>query len=204
MSELEYRTAEVVGVSYPKRQIELIVMPYETPTVVNTPTRTYTEVVSRGAYDGVEKRGNRIRVNRDHNLARTCGRATALHPSRAEGLVAELYISRTELGEETLTLADEGILDASAGFALLRDEQTGRVKPGAEVWETRSRRRLNHLWLGHIALTPDPAYETATVLAVRDTTPDSAVATPNLERLELDTLRQRLADIDRRYAVGQR
>ena len=39
--------------------------------------------------------------------------------------------------------------------------------PGGEVWETRSRRRLTKAWLGHIAMVPDPAYETANVLAVR-------------------------------------
>jgi len=199
---IEYRSAEVVGVSYPKRQIELIVMPYETPATVYHQGRMVTEIVTRGAYGtGIAGRKD-IRVNRDHDVSRTCGRAIKFHPSRDDGLVAELQISRTTLGEETLTLADEGLLDASAGFALQIDKETRKVKQNAEVWESRDRRRLNHLWLGHIALTPEPAYETAAVLAVRNSEAGvlAAASRPNMERLELDRLRELAADLNRRYA----
>jgi phage head maturation protease len=198
--ELEYRSAELAGVSYPDRTIELVVMPYEVEATVPYHGRLITEICSRGAWDGVESRVGRIRVNRDHQITRTCGRSVAFHPSRREGLVAELRISKTELGEETLALADDGVLDASAGFALMHDRQTGKVKPGAEVWETRSRRRLNHLYLDHIALTPDPAYETANVLAVRAQDPEAtATVMPNRERLKIRELQELYASIDSRY-----
>jgi len=178
---LEYRAATQLGVSFPKRTIELVVMPYEQEAFVAYQDRMVTEVVSAGAFDGIERRANRIRVNRDHDLTRTVGRAIALHPSRIEGLVAELRISSTPLGDETLQLADDEILDASAGFLPM---------PGGEVWETRSRRRLNKCWLGHIAMTPDPAYLGANVLAVRsaDERPPAG-STPNL-----DTVRAWLAE----------
>jgi phage head maturation protease len=58
-----------------------------------------------------------------------------------------------------LALAADDCLDASAGF---------RVLPGGETWEGRSRRRIVKAWLDHIALTPDPAYTDARVLAVRN------------------------------------
>jgi len=197
--ELEYRSSQVASVSFPDRIIELIVMPYEHETVVPYHGRMVTEICSRGAYDGIESRNDRVRVNRDHDLGRTCGRAIAFHPSRAEGLVAELKISKTDVGEETLVLADDGVLDGSAGFALLRDA-AGRMVPGAETWETRSRRRLNKLFLGHIALVPDPAYASATVLAVRgQQAPGPVTPTPNLDRLELERLRAAYAAIDARY-----
>src|SRR5262245_2308847 len=109
------RAAEVVGVSYPKREIDLIVIPYDTETTVRYQGRRMVETIARGAFDGIERRANRVRVNRDHLLERTVGRATAFHPSRDEGLVAELRIARTPLGDETLELAEEGCLDASAG-----------------------------------------------------------------------------------------
>ena len=157
-TELRYRSAEQIGVSYPDRTIELIVMPYEKETVVAHQGRMVTEVCARGAFDGIERRANRIRVNRDHDVKRTCGRAVMFYPQRPEGLVAKVRIAQTELGDETLTLADEEMLDASAGFLPM---------PGGEKWETRSRCRLTKCWLGHIAMTPDPAYETARVLAVR-------------------------------------
>lgn len=198
---LEFRAAQQIGVSFPRRTIELIVMPYESETLVHERNRTYREVVSRGAFDGIERRANTIRVNRDHDVRRLVGKAVNLHPSRQEGLVAELRISKTDLGDETLTLADDEVLDASAGFALLLDDN-GRVKQGAEVWENRSRRRLNHLWLGHIALVPEPAYADARVLAVRHQDVSAAAnATPNLDALEVRRLRQEYAALDARYSL---
>jgi HK97 family phage prohead protease len=183
--ELWFRAAQQVGVSFPDRTIELIVMPYETETLVQHKGRTITELVARGAFDGIERRANRVRVNRDHDVTRTIGRAIKFHPSRTEGLVAELRIAQTALGDETLALADEEILDASAGFLPL---------PGGEQWETRSRLRLTKLWLGHIAMTPIPAYETAKVLAVRHTgadTQEEAVPTPNLDQIRAWRLEER-------------
>jgi HK97 family phage prohead protease len=193
--QLRYRAAQQIGVSFPDRTIELIVMPYEREAVVKHQGRPVTEIVSRGAFDGIERRSNRVRVNRDHDVTRTVGRAVAFHPSREEGLVAELRIAQTPLGDETLQLADEEILDASAGFLPM---------PGGERWENRSRVRLTKLWLAHIAMTPDPAYESARVLAVRraDEPADPAPeATPNLDRLRLEQLKDEYAAIDARYQI---
>ena len=175
--ELRWRTATQLGVSFPERTIELIVMPYESEALVPYGSRLVSEVISRGAFDGIERRPNRIRVNRDHLAERTVGRAVALHPSRQEGLVGEIKIARTELGDETLALADEGCLDASAGFLPM---------PGGEQWEGRSRVRIRKAWLGHIAMTPDPAYANATVLAVRNANnthnaDGERIETPNLD-----------------------
>lgn len=191
--ELRFRHAELSGVSFPERTIELIVTPYERETLVPHEGRLITEIFSRGAYDGIERRANRIRANRDHQTARTVGRAIALHPSRQEGLVAVIRIAKTELGDETLALADEECLDASAGYLPM---------PGGEKWETRNRCRVTKAWLGHIALVPEPAYEDARVLAVRSGDPAAAASgTPNRERLELERLQAQLDEIDRRYSV---
>jgi HK97 family phage prohead protease len=175
--QLEYRQATVVGTSFPDRTIELIVMPYETETVADYKGRMIREIVHPGAFDGIERRANRIRVNRDHDVTRTVGRAVRLHPSRTEGLVAELRIAKTPLGDETLELADEEILDASAGFLPM---------PGGERWESRDMRHLDRLWLGHIAMTPEPAYQDARVLSVRSQTltePPGPIRTPNIEQV---------------------
>jgi HK97 family phage prohead protease len=178
---LEYRTATQTCVNYAKRLVELVVMPYETETVVEHEGRMVREVISRGAFDGIERRANRVRVNRDHDITRTVGRALSFYPSRDEGLVAELRIAQTELGDETLALADEGILDASAGFMPM---------PDGETWPDRNLRRVDKAWLAHIAMTPDPAYETARVLSVRSQPPPGAirVATPNLDRVRAAVL----------------
>jgi HK97 family phage prohead protease len=173
------RTATQVGVDYPKRIIEIVVVPYDTDALVDQPYgRPVLESVARGAFDGIERRANRIRVNRDHERQRTVGRALALHPSREEGLVAELKIARTPLGDETLELAADDMLDASAAFLPM---------PGGMEWARDQKRvRLTKLWLGHVAMTPDPAYESARVLAVRNHSPvsaggDTRPETPNLQ-----------------------
>ena len=191
--QLRWRTATQLGVSFPERIIELVVMPYETEALVPYGTRLVRETIARGAFDGIERRPNRIRVNRDHLAERTVGRAVALHPSREEGLVGEIKIARTELGDETLALADEGCLDASAGFLPM---------PGGEQWQERSRVRIRKAWLGHIAMTPDPAYTGAAVLAVRNAvqkTENEVIPTPNLDQVRAWMLEDRYAE---RYSPG--
>jgi HK97 family phage prohead protease len=196
--QLEYRAAEQIGVDFPKRTIELVVMPYDVEALVPWPPgkgeRMVREVVTRGAFEGIERRSNRVRVNRDHDVTRTVGRAIAFHPSREQGLVAELRIAQTDLGDETLTLADEEILDASAGFLPM---------PGGESWPERNLRRLSRLWLAHIAMTPDPAYMGANVLAVRSTannvpdpTAPDRTPTPNLDQVRAWLLQERYDSID--------
>jgi HK97 family phage prohead protease len=183
--QLEYRQARLVGVSFPQRTIELVVMPYEEETMVGYEGRMVTEIVSRGAFDGIERR-----ANRDHNLERTVGRAVAFHPSREEGLVSEVRIAQTPLGDETLQLAEEEILDASAGFLPM---------PGGERWESRIRRRIVKAWLGHIAMTPDPAYESARVLAVRQAAEQvkgERIATPNLDQVYAWRLEEAYSELD--------
>lgn len=193
--ELRFRAAEVVGVSFPQRILELMVIPYETETLVPHPRdsrRMVTEIISKGAFNGIERRANRVKVNRDHDLTRTVGRALAFHPSRSDGLVAEVRISQTELGDETLQLADDGVLDASAGFA--------PIPPDGEKWESRNRCRIERGWLGHIAMTPDPAYESARVLAVRNSEQVRVnveqVATPNLDQIRAWNLEQMYSRLD--------
>ena len=186
---IEIRTATLVEVRYPERLIDIIAMPYEEMAVVEFQGRMIREVCSRGAYEGVQRRANRVKVNRDHDIQRTVGRCRALYPSRVEGLVAEMKIAATSLGDETLALAEDGVLDASAGFLPF---------PGGEQWlENRSLRRLTKCWLGHIALTPEPAYEGASMLALRaasaDRHPSAHVptSTPNLDALRLMELERR-------------
>lgn len=192
---------EVADVNFPKRIVTVVAMPYERPTDVLYGSRMVTEVVSRGAFNGIEKRAGQIRANRDHSWDKVVGKLVGLHPSRKEGLVTEVRMFQTPLGDETLTLCDEGGLDASAGFALLRRDD-GRVWDDAETWErSRTVRRLNRIRLDHLALVPNPAYPDAAVLSVRTA---SAAAhepgpTPNLDRVAFETLKAQYEELNRRW-----
>lgn len=190
---IEVRTAELVGVSYADRIIELVAAPYNVDASVMIRGEWVTESFDPAAFIGVERRANRIRVNRDHDRTRTVGRAIALHPSRECGLVTELRIARSVLGDETLALADEGCLDASAGFA---------VMPGGEQWlNNRTRRRVTKAFLDHIAMTPDPAYETATVLSVRHSDGDDGPEIDDGSTPRKDEVLARLAAVGYRPPV---
>jgi HK97 family phage prohead protease len=190
MADLEIRSAELTSVRYADRVIELVVVPWESDAMVPHEGRMIRERFTRGAFAGLERRANRIRVNRDHQAERTVGRALTFH-DRDDGLIAEVRIAQTALGEETLELANEGALDASAGFLPM---------PGGESWhERRTLRRISKAWLGHIALTPDPAYIDARVLAVRTAEPVPAstapAATPLLDEVRSWRLRDQFGSL---------
>jgi HK97 family phage prohead protease len=198
---IETRDAKVADVSFPRRLIEVVVVPFEAETVVEDRDRTYREVISRGAFGSLHEQKNRVvQANRDHELGRLVGRAVSFDPDAADGLIAKIRASKTPLGEETLEYCADGLLGASAGFTLLWDKVTQKVRQNAEVWETRSRRRLNHLWLHHVAFTPQPAYPGAKVLSVRTAPePEAVTVTPNLERLRIDMLRAEYERLDARW-----
>jgi HK97 family phage prohead protease len=191
-------TGKVAGVSFPKRTIEIVVVPYDEPTLVEHRGRMIRESVAPGSFDGIERRANRVRVNyhhQDDDLRHLLGHALTFHPSRQEGLVSVVQIRKGEYGDMALEAAEDGDLGASGGFG---------VMAGGESWPDRQTRRLTRLFLDHIALTPTPAYEGAQVLAVRHTDAVSVQerpATPIRDALELQQLRDEYARIDARWNV---
>ena len=156
---VECRRVSEFEVRWKDRVIELVAVPYDQEAIVEVHGRMVRESHAPGAYDGVERRANRVKVNRDHDYQRTVGRATALHPSRQVGLVTELRIARTDLGDETLALAEDHDLEPSVGFA---------VMPGGEEWlDRRQHRRVTKAFLDHIAMVPEGAYGMPDLLSVR-------------------------------------
>ena len=192
---------EIAEVNFPKRIVTVVAIPYERPTQIVEARGAYIEVVSKGAFSGIEKRAKQIRANRDHTWDKLVGKVVAVHPSRAEGLVTEVKMFGTDIGERTLVECDEGGLDASAGFGLLRRDD-GRVWDDAEVWDrTHTTRRLNRLFLDHVAFVPNPAYPDAVVQDVRNAPlgPGGVEATPNRDRLALQELAAAKEALDRRF-----
>lgn len=179
---IEFRRAGEFEVHFAQRTIELVAVPWDVEGVAEYPPRSgraVIESVAPGSFDGVERRANRVKVNREHDEGRTIGRAVALHPSRTEGLVAELRISKTPLGDESLELAADGVIEPSVGMA---------VAPSWQQWDaSRSRRRINKAFLEHIALVPEGAYGHggARVLDVRGDMPAPAMwaPTPNIDQV---------------------
>jgi phage head maturation protease len=156
-----YRSSSVVGVSLVQRVIEFVAAPYDEEAIVMWRGEPWRELFCRGAWDGIEKRPNRVRVNRDHDKTRTVGKVTSFWPSRTEGLVATTQIAQTVLGDETLALAQDDCLGASVAYmARPADvELNKRSRPGL--------RRVKRAFMDHLAFVADPTWESAAVLSVR-------------------------------------
>jgi phage head maturation protease len=194
---------EVADVSFPKRIVTVVAMPYDRPAQIFERGRSFVEIVAQGAFTGIEKRAGQIRANRDHSWDKLAGKIVALHPSRKEGLVTEVRMFNTDVGERTLVECDEGGLDASAGFSLLRRDD-GRVWDDAEEWDRgRTTRRLNRLWLDHLAFVPNPAYPGAVVESVRNipASPQEPLhtETPNRDRLTVEEQKAAADALNRRW-----
>lgn len=173
---VEYREAAVVGIKPSERIVEMVVVPYDEEAVVEYRGELWEESFQRGAFDGIETRSDPIRANRDHDKTRIVGQAVAFHPSREEGFVSEVRIAPTPLGDETLTLAEEGMLSLSAGFGVRGSDQV----------LNRPKRIIKRAFLDHIAFVASPAYAGAKVLAVRERDDVDAAGMPPLDTPNID------------------
>jgi HK97 family phage prohead protease len=158
---IEIRSAASVDVAPDGRTIELIAVPYNSETVVEYRGRQIVETISNTAFARVNMQPNRdrIRAFRDHDMRKVVGRVSHLEPFDPVGLRAEIRVSHTQLGDETLALADDGIIDASIAFAI--------PDADGEDWQGHNRRTVRRAWLDHIALVGNPAYVDARITGLR-------------------------------------
>lgn len=184
---IEFRAANVDGVNFSERIITVVAVPYGKPANVMYRNEIWHEFVEPGAFDGVAASPHRVRANRDHDGSRIVGKAVQMHLTDPRGLIAEIKIAKTVLGDETLALADDECLSSSIGF---------RCAPsGYQSHRPTMTRRIKSGYLDHIAFVANPAYPDAEVISVRlDDLPDAATLdplhTPELDRLTDDPLFQ--------------
>jgi HK97 family phage prohead protease len=147
---IEYRSAALGSIV--DRTIELMVAPYGQVTHLGKGVK---ERIRAGAFgtpaDGVVLK---LETGKDH-AGPVIGRAIAFD-DRSEGLFATFRVSETPAGDDALTLASDGALGASAGMMIL-----DAAPVGDGIVELRAAD------LREVTLTGTPAYQTATVLAVR-------------------------------------
>ena len=153
---VEIRSATLTNVDFEERVIQVIAVPYGEQAAVQYGGQMILETVAPGAFDGIETRGDGVSANRDHDYARTFGKVLSYQDDPV-GLIANIYASDTPLGNETLRLAADGVLKGSIGMRVRRSDQV----------LTRSSRRIKRAFIDHMSLVPNPAYEGAGVLAVR-------------------------------------
>ena len=172
--QLITRAAVSTEVRFAERIIDALAVPYDTPAACDDSYGVYLERIARGAFAGVERRAERVKVLRDHDVTRAVGRALAIDSKAEHGLPVRLRIARTPLGDETLALADDGVLDLSI---------CARPLEGCDEWSADASEVVRRsLWLEELSLVPLPAYDDARVLAVRaQATSEPPAGTPHLD-----------------------
>ena len=157
-SPIEFRSTGDLAVDWTERMITSSPCPTtRTPRLSSTAGRSPNRAPrARSTVSNGEPTGSR-----STGTTTTCAPSAGPSPCTRhapKGWSTELRIAKTSLGDETLALADDHSLEASVGFAVL---------PGGERWlEGRNRRRLERIFLDHIAMVPEGAYD-AQVLDVR-------------------------------------
>lgn len=160
------------GVDFGQRIITVLAVPYEQPTKVPFRQEVWDEVFSRSAFNGIEGQTRKIPATAaldipapNHDGGRLVGRIVSSNPYHEAGLVSEVKISRTEVGDETLELAADEALWPSIGFMVKNprfDQELDRYK---------KLRRVNRAFLDHLAFVGQPAYDGAKILAMRSDDP---------------------------------
>lgn len=166
---VETRSAAVTvdGVDFGQRIITVLAVPYEQPTPVPFQQEQWTEVFSRSAFKGIESLTRKIPATAalevpapNHDGGRLVGKVISSDPYQSEGLVSEIKISRTPLGDETLELANDEALSVSIGFMV-------KNRLDQDLDRRQKTRRINRAFLDHLAFVGQPAYPGAKVLAMR-------------------------------------
>lgn len=179
---IETRDVDVQSIDYSQRMITVVAAPYGEFAPVMYRGDMWKELFERGAFDAVANRPNRVRVNRGHDKQRTVGKVVQFR-SLDSGLIADVRIAKTPLGDETLALAAEDMLSASVGFAALPSWM--------KVDQRNKTRRIRTAHLDHLSFVESPAYEGADVLEVRGHIADfvgDIAQTPHLDQFIEDPI----------------
>ena len=194
---IEYRSASVDSVNHDQRIITVLAVPWESPGTVLYRGEVWNEIFVRGAFNGLESMPNRVKANRDHDKTKPVGKAINFWPQHDKGLLAEIKVSRTWRGDETLALADDRVLGVSVGYAAPADREHTLFD------RQKMERRVIKAYLDHISFVTDPAFVDAQVVSVREmdqgvTKLNGGPPFPNLDQVVrndfLSNMAQRLAE----------
>ena len=133
---------------------------YETPTVINDPAGTFTEIIRRGALDDADVSDARLMFNHDLNrvpLARTPKTMTLT--KTPAGLEMSAQLPETDEARAVHTAVARGDLSGMS-FAFT-------VPPGGDKWDLRTNTReiFKIKKILEVSVVPFPAYPQASVEA---------------------------------------
>jgi HK97 family phage prohead protease len=168
-SEILNRTAVVSDVDKRQYLIDVLAVPWNEPAQVFWRGDFWTEVFHRGAFDGVQERVKKIRVNREHTKGATVGKVVDLDPHDEDGLKAQVEIVRTPAGDEIMALAEKDMTSVSIGYRASKPSDV-------QLDKVNRTRHVHSAFLDHLSFVEDPTWDRAQVLSVRDGPNGLAVA----------------------------
>ncbi|MFT4164143.1 MAG: HK97 family phage prohead protease [Microlunatus sp.] len=175
MTEVLTRAAAGAVIDHDLREIEILAVPYRSPTrVVDRDGTSYVEEFDAGAFGAAMADPRAVKVLRDHKIDRIVGSAIKVWED-GTGLRIRARLATTPLAEEAIALIALDALEASIGFL-----PPGPVAAGSAVRYDRS----NPVELIEVSLVPFAAYKGTSVSLVRaGRLAELATATPALEAL---------------------
>lgn len=141
------------------RTVVGLCVPYDKPTIVaDTPGEWYQEQFVAGSFMRAVKAPNRVNIRLSHSsdaIVRA-GRAR-LFREEPDGLIGEFVADETPIGDALIARARSGEpVGLSIGAVPLKTEKRGSIVTRVSCH------------LDHVAATESPAYKTALVMAVRE------------------------------------
>jgi HK97 family phage prohead protease len=151
-----------------------VAVPYDSPAHIVDWRGEYDEVFRpRSLAKTIAERGDRLRIYYQHeDRMLPVGVASKLVDTR-EGALVHARISETTMGNDILTLARDGALNAfSVSFSITAD---------GERWPTPDFREVTQAKLHEISIVNEPAYAGAVVKAIRAHEPAASAPTDDEE-----------------------
>lgn len=143
-----------------KLVIEGVPVVFDTPTKINDPLGSYTEIIQRSALEGVDLNDTRLLYNHDFSkipLART-PKTMELYINE-KGLNMRAVLPDTEEGRSIYTAVQRGDLTGMS-FSFTCDKDGSHYDPKTQ---TRSISKIKKLY--ECSIVPFPAYQTTSVEA---------------------------------------
>ncbi|XJS10466.1 HK97 family phage prohead protease [Aerococcaceae bacterium WGS1372] len=165
MKELRIATIQTEERNDNQNELVLVGTPilYDTPTTIGAGTATYTEVIQRGALDGVNLNDTRLLYNHDMNkvpLART-PKTMQLSLNQA-GLEMRAELANTEEARSVWMAIQRGDLSGmSFAFKVSDEGQKWEKRADGNLYRTIT--KIDNLY--EISVVPFPAYPTTSVEA---------------------------------------
>ncbi len=148
-----------------ERILRMRIVPWDKPVI----SRAGPEVVMRGAFDGVDESKVVLRLEHENPPA---GKGIAgSYVNESDGAYMEFRASKTQRGDDILTLADDGITSGvSVGY---EDDEVQHYRHAG-----KSLRVVHKARLREVSTTWRPTWKEAEVLSVRSTQGETAMSDP--------------------------